>query len=950
MRKYEDPRYVHENKMKQRAYYIPANKNSYITLNGVWDFEFYENDFNIEYSRKDKIDVPSCWQCRGYERPSYTNVTYPFPVDPPYVPTHNPMGVYSRKFELYDMTRRYYIVFEGVDSCLELYINGTFAGFSQGSRLQAEFDITELVHSGENSVCAKVRKWCFGSYLEDQDCFRYNGIFRDVYILSRPEGHIGDIDIRTSNDKICIRFEGEADIKLLNQEGKMIAGQHCRQTAEFKVDSPVRWNAEEPYLYKLIFEFGGEIIYQSVGFVEYGINSGGAFTVNGTEVKLKGINHHDTHPENGYTMTDEDIIKDLKLMKELNINCIRTSHYPPAPKFLEYCSKMGFYVMLETDLETHGFTARYPEGGYAGFDCLNSNPEWIGNLPEWKDAYIDRMERAYERDKNHPCIFAWSTGNESGHCDNNYEMIKWLRQKDNRRLIHCEDASRTAYMDGGERSPYYYRPDIYSRMYLSYEEIEEYAQNDKMCLPLFLCEYSHAMGNGPGDVKDYCDIIYQYPKLIGGCIWEWADHTYVENGVPKYGGDFEELTSDFNFCADGLVTYDRQFKAGSLNTKYAYQYVDFSLEGDELKVTNLYDFTDLKKYILKLETMVDGKIVDITEQRISAKPKESIKLNIKTVDHCELGAYLVCRTIDDDSKVCAMKEFQLSAKMAANRPAEAAAAVYESTHAFTAESGYMRYEISKHTGDLVKIEKNGLNLLKEPVKLTAWRAPIDNERTIKQKWGHENVWEGENIDRIFDKLYSIECSDNIITINKSLAGVGRSPFFRYSVTYAFFDDGSVCIDLNGKVRDNCMWLQRIGFEFRLPYENDKFRYFGKGPYENYCDMNLHTTTGFFESDADKEYIPYIMPQEHGNHTNCKYLKIHNSLEFSTDDIFEFNVSHYSTDAITKALHTNELMKDNSTIIRIDYKNSGIGSYSCGPELREKYRLSEKNIRFKFYIS
>ena len=283
----------------------------------------------------------------------------------------------------------------------------------------------------------------------------------------------------------------------------MIAGQHCRQTAEFKVDSPVRWNAEEPYLYKLIFEFRGEIIYQSVGFVEYGINSGGAFTVNGTEVKLKGINHHDTHPENGYTMTDEDIIKDLKLMKELNINCIRTAHYPPAPKFLEYCSKTGFYVMLETDLETHGFTARYPGGGYAGFDCLNSNPEWIGNLPEWKDAYIDRMERAYERDKNHPCIFAWSTGNESGHCDNNYEMIKWLRQKDDRRLIHCEDASRTAYMDGGERSQYYCIPDIYSRMYLSYEEIEEYAQNDKMHLPLFLCEYSHAMGNGPGDVKDY---------------------------------------------------------------------------------------------------------------------------------------------------------------------------------------------------------------------------------------------------------------------------------------------------------------------------------------------------------------------------------------------------------------------------------------------------------------
>ena len=950
MRKYEIPDFLHENRLPQRAYYIPENKDAYLSLNGVWDFSFYKCDYDDAPAAQGNIDVPSCWQCRGYERPYYSNVNYPFPVNPPYVPNENPMGVYTRSFEIGDTKMRHYIVFEGVDSCLELYINGAYAGYSEGSRLQAEFDISELVKQGENTVTVKVRKWCSGSYLEDQDSFRYNGIFRDVYILQRPQGHITDVDIRTTDNSVIVKFEGKAEVTLLDADSNVVAKETAEGRAELFVKSPIQWNAEKPYLYRLMLECAGEVISFDVGFVSYGINDRAAFTVNGTEVKLKGINHHDTHPQNGYTMTDEELLHDLELMKDLNINCIRTSHYPPTPKFLQYCNRMGFYVMLETDIETHGFSSRYAAGGYGGYDCLNSNPEWIGNRPEWKAAYIERMERAYERDKNNPCIFSWSIGNESGHCDNNYEMIKWLRAKDKRRLIHSEDASRTAYGWGQQDPSYYSRPDIHSRMYMGYAELEEYAENDEMYLPVYLCEYSHAMGNGPGDVKDYWDIIYKYPKAIGGCIWEWADHTFVEDGVPKYGGDFGELTSDGNFCMDGLVTHDRKYKAGSLCTKYAYQNVRFELEGDTLKVTNLFDFTDLNEFFVDITIKKDGAEVYKDRLCLDIKPKESREIKIDIPGECGLGAYLVCRLTDSSGKEIGLKEIELSSAKLVKEEVCERVSVYERGNSVIAEAGDNTYEFSKHLGCLMSIKKGGREQLAVPAALTAWRAPIDNERTVWQKWGHENVWQGENLDRIFDQMTEMTCEDNRICVKGYLSGVGRAPFLSYKTEYRFFDDGSVRVTLDGKIRENCIWLPRLGYEFRLPYENARFRYFGRGPMENYSDMMLHTTTDWYESDAANEFVNYSMPQEHGNHTNCKRLIIDGGLSFAAETEFDINVSLYDSKALTSATHIDELAANGCTNVRIDYKNSGIGSNSCGPELLEKYRLKEKDIHFVFYIS
>lgn len=948
MRNYEDLQHIQENRLKQRSYYIPEGEGKKISLNGIWDFSFFVRDSDTVPTKTGKIDVPSCWQCRGYEPPYYSNSVYPFPVDPPYVPMENPMGVYCRSFTVENPEKKHYIVFDGVSSCLELFINGRFAGYSQGSRLQAEFDISKLVSRGANTVTAKVRKWCSGSYLEDQDCFRYNGIFRDVYLLSRPEGHLTDIDIRTYKNNVTIHFDGEAHVELYDRNGSLLNSCDAENSACFEVENPILWNAEEPYLYELILISKGEIIRQNVGFVEYGINARGAFTVNGTEVKLKGVNHHDNHPTNGYTMTDEELLNDLKLMKKLNINCIRTSHYPPAPIFLDYCNKMGFYVMVEADIETHGFLHRYR--GSTGYDCLNGNPEWIGNQPQWLPSFMERMERTYHRDKNNPCVFSWSTGNESGFCECHKEMVTYLRKTDPRRLIQCEGASRVIdAVDPLQRDETYYMwQDMHARTYPSIETIEKYALNPEKTQPYFLCEYSHSMGNGPGDVADYWKIIRKYPKLIGGCIWEWADHTFLENGVPKYGGDFGELTDDGNFCADGLVTYDRKFKAGSLNAKYAYQYIDFSLDGSEVVVTNLHDFISLNRYRIELQITVDGNVVQSLSAVLNTAPKEKSRIQFQMPLECRLGAYVICRAFHDGD-TAALWEQKLPVPVKHQKDGVASALITETSDRYLVKNGSFICEISKLTGLPEHIHKDGTEQLADPVRMSVWRAPTDNDRRIRYQWGHPDVSGGENLDRIFNHVYKSEIKNNGIVFSGSLAGVGRAPFLRYILTYTFYKKRKMQIKIEADVRDNCCWLPRFGLEFKLYRRDGNFCYFGKGPLENYRDMNGHVTTGWFESDIMREYVPYIMPQEHGNHTDCKQLVIPNGLSFTTNDTFEIQVSRFSTEMLTRAAHTDELRENGLMNVRIDYKNSGIGSNSCGPDLLEKYRLCEKSFSFEFFI-
>ena len=548
--------------------------------------------FRKKIEKWDKIPVPSCWQLQGYENPNYTNINYPYPADPPYLPDDNPCGVYNREFTVDKKWGRLYFVFEGVSSCASLYINDRYVGFTQGSRLQAQFDITDFISDGKNTVTVKVLKWCVGSYLEDQDAFRYNGIFRDVYILQRPEKHITDVEIIPNEKSFNIKLDGKADVKI-SADNKVLFEGDMDNELSFAPEKPVLWNAEKPYLYDIELARNGEILRFKSGLRSVKISENYELLINGVSVRLHGVNHHDTSKYRGWCQTDEELRQDLLLMKKLNINCVRTSHYPPTPKFIGMCDEIGLYVVCETDIETHGFLRRLPNVGYR-FD-MESNA-WPATMSDWKDEHIERMKRMVEVFKNNPCIIMWSTGNESGHGCNHLEMIKWTRSRDNSRLIHCEDASRKGQ---------FHNADVFSWMYPGYSDLENKALTDDVNMPIFLCEYSHAMGNGPGDVWDYNELFDKYPKLIGGCIWEWADHVVTVDGVEKYGGDFEgELTYDGNFCCDGLVFADRSLKAGSLEAKAAYQPIK---TGFEFNVSN-YSTDALYKANHTDELVSDGSV------------------------------------------------------------------------------------------------------------------------------------------------------------------------------------------------------------------------------------------------------------------------------------------------------------------------------------------------------
>lgn len=939
IRRYENPEMTSENRIAAHSAYIPQGISERKLLNGTWKFSYYPREIDVleEITAWDTISVPSCWQLQGYDSPNYTNVSYPFPCDPPYVPDDNPCGVYEREFTMERLWGVSYFVFEGVSSCAYLYINDAYVGFTQGSRLRAEFCITPYLREGTNTVRVKVLKWCCGSYLEDQDCFRFNGIFRDCYILQRPEGHIADVTMIPRGDAIEIHLEGSAAVRIWDTKG--IAAVDTTVFDEcfvWKPEHPVRWNAEQPALYTVELERHGEIIRLRTGLREIAVSPKGALLINGCPVKLHGVNHHDTSREHGWCQTEEDMRRDLQLMKSLHINCVRTSHYPPHWRFAEMCDEMGFYVILETDLESHGFSNRIANVD-SGYDLESG--EWPATLPAWRHEHVERMERAVETFKNHPCVIMWSTGNESGHGENHVAMIAWTRRRDPSRLIHCEGASHK-----GDNSDV----DVISHMYLPLEQVEEYGRGGQP-KPFFLCEYAHAMGNGPGDVWDYNELFDRYDNLIGGCIWEWADHVVMRDGVQCYGGDFTgELTHDGNFCCDGLTFADRSFKAGTLEAKAAYQPLRTQYADGILRVYNRLDFTDLREYTLCYTVECDG--VKKTEQRmtLSVPPHtwREIPVDYERVD-CALGCYLCCR-LEKDGEVLAHTQHALPATIQKSAVEEQSAEFCEQREYIYISGKDFRYTFSRQNGCFTSLIICGREQLCGNMTLTAWRAPTDNDRHIRLLWGSDNVWQGENLNRLFHKTYACQVKDGTIFVEASLAGVSRVPVLHYRLNIAVKADGAITFRLNGSVRPGAVWLPRLGFEFPVPPEHGWFRYFGRGPSENYCDMCHAALVGMYTSCADQEYVPYVRPQEHGNHTGVKLLQI-GDMEFLGEPEFECCVSAYDADALTKAEHTNELKKDGNVHVRVDYRVSGLGSHSCGPELERRYRLEEKEIQFAFIL-
>ncbi len=933
MRKYENLALIHENTLPPRAHYTPydtlekalqGQKSAsayYKLLNGEWNFRYFARDIDCpeEITEWDKVVVPSCWQATGYEKPYYTNVNYPYPVDPPYVPDDNPLGVYRRFVTVtaQEAARENTIVFEGVAPCFELFVNGAYVGYSSVSHSTSEFAIE--LKEGENEILVKVYKWCVSSYLEDQDFLRYNGIFRDVYLLSRPKGHLFDINI--GFDAKGIYYDGS--FRVFDAQGK-----------ETDLAKPILWNAEQPYLYTVVIEEAGEFIPVKVGLRDQKVTEKGELLINGVSVKLKGVNHHDTHARNGYVLTYEEMRDELLRMKELNINAIRTSHYPPQPAFIELCDELGFYVVDEADLESHGFTTR--DAGWV----YDSDNIWPARNEMWREAFVDRAARLYERDKNSTCVVMFSLGNESNYGENFAAMSRYIRARENERkgtsrLVHYEN---TYCNNPVKKDPD--TVDVVSRMYWKPGEMVVHHENTGDTRPMFLCEYSHAMGNGPGDVVDYWKVFEQHTYMIGGCIWEWADHVAPdENGNLCYGGDFGEETHDGNFCCDGLVFSDRSFKAGSMEAKYAYQPMAASWENGVLTVRNKYDFRNLSDFTFTWEVTADGQVTSQGELQLAAGGHESVTVPLALdIPKSRYGTYLRISMKDKAGKEVAFEQMELAAAVAGaamTAGQETVEIMEDGEYAVITGDGFC-YRFNLHYGYLEAMD----DFLKTPMRLTVWKAPTDNERRVK------NQWYEEKYDKVHTKVYGCEISGNRITVKAALAPVARSPFFRYTAVYTFSADGRVDVELDGDFSQSRTFLPRLGFEFKTAEK--EFSYFGYGPYESYIDMHHGSWMGLFESSAKREYVPYIKPQEHGSHYNTRYLKM-GRYAFVCHQGFSLNVSEYTAEELTKKAHDFELVKDAYTNVRIDYKVSGIGSASCGPEMYERYRMNDGKVHFAFSI-
>ncbi|MBQ3038354.1 MAG: glycoside hydrolase family 2, partial [Clostridia bacterium] len=602
---------------------------------------------------------------------------------------------------------------KGVNHHDSHYLNGEYVGCSSVSHCCSEFKIN--LKKGENLIEVRVWKWSVQTYLEDQDMFRYNGIFRDVYILKRNKGHVKDIEIGFDNKKIYCDLK----YRIFDADNN-----------ETDLKNPVLWNAENPYLYTVVVEEAGEYIPFKIGLRDQGISEKGEFLVNGVPVKLKGVNHHDSHYLNGYVMTHEELKNDLILMKKLNINTIRMSHYPPSPEFLELCDEIGFYVVDETDLETHGYIYRNSH------ESRLIQTTWPCGMPEWKGAFLDRAERMFERDKNHTCIIMWSFGNESFYEKNLEEMGNYFYERDSkvglRRLRHYEGTSYAPeYMKIDGKDPDVV--DVVSRMYSTTEQIDNYFSSGDI-RPFFLCEYCHSMGNGPGDMADYWEIIDNNPQFIGGCIWEWADHVYLQDGKPLYGGDWNELAHDMHFCCDGMVTYDRQLKAGSYEIKKVYQPMSAELIGNKIKIYNKYDFTSFERFSFKIVIENDGKEISSKAFKLDTLPHSSDVVEFDIPDAVtKLGMYVTVYMYDEDGYERAFSQLMIK-DSSVLLPDEQKADITE-----CGEYAYIKtedgdYSFNMHYGHLEKVGK----LLKTPFDLSIWKAPLDNDRQMKYRFYEEN--------------------------------------------------------------------------------------------------------------------------------------------------------------------------------------------------------------------
>lgn len=992
-------------------------------LSGVWRFSYAESvaeapegfeRADFEDSGWDRLPVPSNWQMHGYGKPVYSNVRYPFPVDPPHVPDANGTGCYRRTFSLPAAWAgmQVFLHFGGVNSAFHVWLNGEPVGYSQGAHLPSEFNVTHLVRPGENTLAVRVYQYSDGAYLEDQDFWRLSGIFRDVWLFAAPTVHIFDVRVRTplENDYqdakldvgVSLRNYGQKGVrgyavlaKLLDPAGRLVlaqpvmekiiigAGKEVAVEMAAPVARPLKWNAEEPHLYRLVLTLcdakgnAVEATCLNVGFRQIEVK-GQRILANGRPIKIHGVNRHDMSPDTGHAVSLALMEQDVRLMKQHNVNAIRTSHYPPDPRLLDLCDRYGLWVIDEADLETHGM---------APWSRLSQDPEW-------EAAYLDRAIRMVERDKNHPCVIAWSLGNESGYGANHDAMARWIRQADPTRLIHYEGAD---CVQRAEKNPHPLARELYDLESEMYPHVDRLVEKGKVAddpRPFFMCEYAHAMGQGPGNLKEYWEAIWAAPRLVGGCIWEWADHSIRRKGdrllfrgaacqpavqeseeklpVPfsaqewfAYGGDFGDEPNDGNFCIDGLVFPDRVPHSGLLEYKAVVQpaHVEaVDLAAGRIRITNRHDFASLEYLEGQWAVVEDGCVVaQGALPLLDVPPHESREFALPGWACAPAGeAFLNLSFVLKSATLWAPRGYEVAFAQL-SLPAEAPAApairaadmppveMRERRDEVEIVGEEFRIVFDRHRGQMAAWEWQGLSLLARGPRVQLWRAPTDNDRHVA------NEWRAAGYDRLVPRITALETivggsALSRLRVESVLGGWAVVPPFRCAQTYSIYGSSDVVIEMALEpLKDGLPPLPRFGLELHLPAGFEQFAWFGLGPHECYPDRKESGRVGLYCGTVSEQHVPYIRPQENGNKADCRWAAVTTvrgtGLLAVGMPLINANVQHYTPEDLTRARHAHELVPRAETILHLDHAHNGLGSNSCGPRELEQYRLHARPMRF-----
>ncbi|MDE6712220.1 MAG: DUF4981 domain-containing protein [Lachnospiraceae bacterium] len=1002
-RYYENLNVLHENTMPARAYYIPASKrmdhlvehreesDRIQFLNGTWRFKYYDSIYDVkeefyqvgfDVSFYEAIKVPGVWQNAGYDNHQYTNIRYPFPFDPPYVPQDVPCGAYVYEFEYKKDKKagKAYLNFEGIDSCFYVWLNGAYVGYSQVSHATSEFDITALIKEGNNTIAVLVMKWCDGSYLEDQDKFRMSGIFRDVYILNRPERAIADYRITTDVKhnkavaKLEVVFSDKVDTTVTVEDvnGAVVASGNISEDGAIllTVASPALWNTENPYLYTLILETEYETIVDHIGFRTIEIKDR-AIYFNGQKIKFRGVNRHDSDPVTGFTVSMEQIMTDLTMMKQHNFNSIRSSHYPNAPYFYQLCDKYGFMVIDEADIEAHGPCLIYRKEDTDENRVKHWN-EQIADDPAWEGAILDRVQLMVKRDKNRPCIVMWSMGNESAYGCNFEKALKWTKEYDPERITQYESARYRNY----DVTYNYENLDLYSRMYPSLEEIREYLNRDAS-KPFLLVEYCHSMGNGPGDFEDYFQLIQQHDIMCGGFVWEWCDHA-INKGVSDngktmyyYGGDHGEKIHDGNFCMDGLVYPDRRPHTGLLEYKNVYRparVVSYNEESGEIKFQNYMDFDDLKDYAdISYEVTCDGLTIEsgkIPAVSIAPHSEGTAPLKIKIPEKGKTFLKVTYSLKKEmplipDKHILGFDEVLIKNQDGRNQNAvkwlkkgiaSSDMEVSESDSQIVVKGKDFHYVYSKKNGMFESISFAGKQYLDKPMELNIWRAPTDNDMFIKTEW--KKACYDETYVRAYttDVHQTVDGIEIVTTASMSAATVQK--ILDVTLTWKIDGGGGILSEIDVKKNEEFPDLPRFGVRLFLNSMLKNVSYYGMGPHESYRDKHRSASHGLYHAKVEEMHEDYIRPQENSSHWDCDYVELTNGqfgLVAVSEKPFSFNASVYTQEALEEAEHNYQLVKSDSTVLCLDYALNGIGSNSCGPAVMDAYRFYETEFCFRFKL-